>query len=22
MPYCAWANRGTGPMTVWAPMHR
>ncbi|WP_425567075.1 hypothetical protein [Nonomuraea helvata] len=22
VPYCAWANRGTGPMTVWAPMHR
>ncbi|MEQ4719547.1 beta-L-arabinofuranosidase domain-containing protein [Nonomuraea sp. B19D2] len=22
VPYYAWANRGAGPMTVWAPMHR
>ncbi|MEV4110421.1 beta-L-arabinofuranosidase domain-containing protein [Nonomuraea sp. NPDC049695] len=22
VPYYAWANRGVGPMTVWAPMHR
>jgi DUF1680 family protein len=21
VPYYAWANRGAGPMTVWAPMH-
>jgi DUF1680 family protein len=21
VPYCTWANRGTGPMTIWAPMH-
>ncbi|MFC4113355.1 glycoside hydrolase family 127 protein [Nonomuraea zeae] len=21
VPYYAWANRGIGPMTVWAPMH-
>ncbi|TDD20099.1 glycoside hydrolase family 127 protein [Nonomuraea diastatica] len=22
VPYYAWANRGSGPMTVWTPMHR
>ncbi|MFD0478732.1 glycoside hydrolase family 127 protein [Nonomuraea thailandensis] len=21
VPYYTWANRGTGPMTIWAPMH-
>ncbi|MCF6470581.1 glycoside hydrolase family 127 protein [Nonomuraea sp. MG754425] len=21
VPYYAWANRGAGPMTIWAPMH-